>query len=66
MATTSNSVLIEVGEEAIGVLVEAPKGGYTLHVVHPKLSVLQGASFRSVEAAVHAAKEGLRGLAKAS
>lgn len=64
MATTTKSVLIEVGADAAGVLVESAKG-YIFHTVHPKLTSLHGMQFRSVEAAQLAAREGLKGLAKA-
>jgi hypothetical protein len=65
MATTTKSVLIEIGEEAAGVLVEKT-GGYVFHVVHPRLMSLHGVEFRTVAAAQAAAREALRGLAKAS
>lgn len=64
MATTTKSVLIEVGEEAAGVLVEKA-GGYVFHVVHPRLMSLHGTEFRSVAAAQTAARDGLKELAKA-
>lgn len=64
MATTTKSVLIEVGADAAGVLVETPKG-YIFHTVHPKLTSLHGTEFRTVQAAQQAAREGLKGLAKA-
>lgn len=64
MATTTKSVLIEVGEAAAGVLVETAKG-YVFHTVHPKLTSMHGAEFRSVSAAQYAAREGLKELAKA-
>jgi hypothetical protein len=64
MASTTRSVLIEVGEEAAGVLVETPRG-LTLHVVHPKLSQLHGQVFRSVAAAQAAAVNGLKEKASA-
>lgn len=59
MATTTKSVLIEVGEDAAGVLVETSKG-YIFHVVHPKLMALHGTEFRSVAAAQAAARDALR------
>lgn len=65
MATTTKSVLIEVGDAAAGVLVETPKG-FVFHTVHPKLTSLHGTEFRSVQAAQIAAREGLKELAKAS
>lgn len=65
MATTTKSVLIEVGSDAAGVLVESPKG-YIFHTVHPKLVSLHGIAFKSVEAAQQAAREGMKNMAKAS
>lgn len=64
MAATTKSVLIEVGDEAAGVLVETSRG-FIFHVVHPKLMSLHGAEFRSVPAAQAAARDGLKQLAKA-
>lgn len=64
MATTTKSVLIEVGDAAAGVLVQTASG-YVFHTVHPKLTALHGCAFRSVQAAQAAARDGLRGLARA-
>ncbi len=64
MATATKSVLIEVGEEAAGVLVETAQG-LVFHVVHPRLTALNGTVYRSVAAAQAAAKDGLKELAKA-
>ena len=64
MATTTKSVLIEVGADAAGVLVETLKG-YLFHTVHPKLTSLHGMEFRSIQAAQIAARDGLKDLAKA-
>jgi|GEM_PF-887655 len=63
MATTTKSVLIEIGEEAAGVLVETANG-YVFHVVHPRLMSLHGVEFKSVAAAQQAARDGLK-VAKA-
>jgi hypothetical protein len=64
MATTTKSVLIEIGEEAAGVLVETPNG-LVFHSVHARLMPLHGAVFKSVAAAQAAAKDAFKGLAKA-
>lgn len=64
MATATKSVLIEVNEEAAGVLVETPRG-HIFHAVHPRLAHLQSADFRSVQAAETAVRDALKGLAKA-
>lgn len=65
MATATKSVLIEVGEEAAGVLVETPQG-LVFHVVHPRLMALHATVFKTVAAAQAAARDALRGMAKAS
>jgi hypothetical protein len=64
MAITTKSVLIEVDDDAVGVLVEktGAKDGYLFHVVHPKLSHLHGSEFASVNAAIHAAKDAMKAL----
>jgi hypothetical protein len=64
MATATKSVLIEVGEEAAGVLVETPQG-LVFHVVHSRLMSLHGSVFKTVAAAQAAARDALRGMAKA-
>lgn len=65
MAVTQKSILIEVGEEAAGVLVEGGRD-FVFHPVHPQLMHLHGKHFTSVQAAQIAAREGLRQLAHAS
>jgi len=62
---TRKSVLIEVADEAAGVLVEGTRG-YKFHAVHPRLQHLHGVQYNTVQAAESAAREGLRQLAKAS
>ena len=64
MAATTKSVLIEVGEESVGILVETAQG-LVFHAVHPKLFSLNNTKFRSVAAAQAAAISALKGLAKA-
>lgn len=59
MASTTKSVLIEVGEDPAGVLLEGTTG-YTLHVVHPKLTHLHGSAFKSVQAAQVAVRDALK------
>lgn len=63
---TTRSVVIEVGEEAAGVLIEGRHGGYVFHAVHVDLSHLHGTEFRSVQSAEAAARDGLKKLAVAS
>ncbi len=64
MTSTTKSVLIEVGEEAAGVLVQGERG-FTLHAVHPKLTHLHGVVYRSVQAAQAAAQAAMKDLARA-
>lgn len=64
MATATKSVLIEVRDEAAGVLVETPRG-HVFHAVHPRLTHLHGVEYRSVQAAEAAVRDVLKDLAKA-
>lgn len=64
MATATKSVLIEINEEAAGVLVQNARG-FVFHAVHPRLTSLHGIEYRSIASAEAAARDVLRGLAKA-
>lgn len=64
MATATKSVLIEVRDEAAGVLVETPRG-HVFHAVHPRLVHMHGVEFRSVQAAEAAVRDALKGMARA-
>lgn len=65
MPVTQKSILIEVGEEAAGVLIESGRD-FIFHPVHARLMHLHGKHFTSVQAAQIAAREGIRQLAHAS